>query len=155
MKTARHKKILELIEQYPIDRQEDLLQRLNEVGFSVTQATVSRDIRELHLVKVSAGASQYRYISATSAGNPQRHSPNRFEMIFRESVLKIDYAGHTVLVKCFSGMANAACELFDSMHWNHEVVGTLSGDDTFLILMRTEKDAHDLCDTLKEYIINK
>lgn len=153
MKSARHKKILELIEQYPIDRQEDLLQHLNAVGFSVTQATVSRDIRELHLVKVAAGAGQYRYVSAALAGGQQRHSPSRFEMIFRESVLKVDYAGHTVLVKCFSGMANAACELFDSMQWNHEVVGTLAGDDTFLILMRTEQDARAICETLSQYIL--
>lgn len=76
-------------------------------------------------------------------------------MIFRESVLKIDYAGHTVLVKCFSGMANAACELFDSMKWEEEVVGTLSGDDTFLILMRTEADAQHLCQTLSQYVAKR
>lgn len=155
MKGERHNKILELIQQYAIDRQEDLLQYLKEAGFQVTQATVSRDIRELHLVKVAMGGGQYRYVSAAAAGGQQVHSPGRFEMIFRESVLKIDYAGHTVLVKCFSGMANAACELFDSMKWGEEVVGTLSGDDTFLILMRTEKDAQQLCQTLSQYVAKR
>ena len=152
LKDERHKKILELIKQHPIDRQEDLLQHLNKAGFSVTQATVSRDIRDLNLVKVSTGAGSYRYVSAVSAGGQPIHSQSRFEMIFRESVLKADYTGHTVLVKCFSGMANAACELFDSMEWDCEVVGTLSGDDTFLILMRTEADALALCQRLSQYI---
>lgn len=152
MKNERHAKILELIEKYPIDRQEDLLSHLNEEGFSVTQATVSRDIRQLHLVKAAVGGGKYRYISAASAGERMAHSPGRFETIFRESVLNVNYAGHMVLVKCFSGMANAACEMFDSMHWEQEVVGTLSGDDTFLILMHTQEEAADICETLKQYI---
>ena len=155
MKGERHNKILELIQQHAIDRPEDLLRYLKDAGFQVTQATVSRDIRELHLVKVAAGGGQYRYVSAAAASSQQVHSPGRFEMIFRESVLKIDYAGHTVLVKCFSGMANAACELFDSMKWEEEVVGTLSGDDTFLILMRTEADAQHLCQTLSQYVAKR
>ena len=82
------------------------------------------------------------------------HSQSRFETIFRESVLKVDYAGHMVVVKCFSGMANAACELFDSMQWEYEVVGTLSGDDTFLILMRTEGQAAAICGALGRYVAN-
>ena len=71
-------------------------------------------------------------------------------MIFRESVLKVDYAGHMVLVKCFSGMANAACEVFDAKQWGN-VVGTLSGDDTFFILMRSEDDAAAICKQLQQY----
>lgn len=155
MKSERHSKILELIEQHPIDRQEDLLNHLNAAGLKVTQATVSRDIRELHLVKVAAGAGKYRYVSATSAGNQVLHSPTRFETIFRESVIRVDHAGHTVLVKCFSGMANAACELFDSMQWQQEIVGTLSGDDTFLALMRTEDEAKLLCAALQGYVVKR
>ena len=71
-------------------------------------------------------------------------------MIFRESVLKVDFAGHMVLVKCFSGMANAACEVFDAKQWDN-VVGTLSGDDTFFILMRSEEDAAAICKQLQQY----
>ena len=108
MKSARHQAILDLIEQHPIDRQEDLLAHLREEGFDVTQATVSRDIRELQLVKTATADGRYRYVPASASGKVT-HSPRRFEMIFRESVLKVDYAGHMVLVKCFSGMANAAC----------------------------------------------
>ena len=149
MKSARHQAILDLIEKHPIDRQEDLLSYLRETGFDVTQATVSRDIRDLQLVKVADAEGRYRYMPAAASGKVA-HSPSRFETIFRESVLKVDYAGHMVLVKCFSGMANAACEVFDARAWDN-VVGTLSGDDTFFILMRTEEAAHAICEELRSY----
>lgn len=150
MKRARHKKILELIEQMTIDRQEELMYQLKENGFDVTQATVSRDIRELQLIKTAAGDGSYRYTASTIG--KWAHTTSRFETIFRESVLKVDYAGNTVLVKCYTGMANAACEVFDSRMWQ-DVVGTLSGDDTFFILMRSEQAAHNICQELKQYIL--
>ena len=150
MKSARHQAILDLIEKYPIDRQEDLLEHLRRAGFDVTQATVSRDIRELRLVKTATGEGGYRYMPANGNGKVA-HSPNRFETIFRESVLKVDYAGHMVLVKCFSGMANAACEVFDALKWKN-VVGTLSGDDTFLIVARSERDAKTICAELTHHL---
>lgn len=150
MKNARHTRILELIAQHSIERQEELLDHLRQSGFSVTQATVSRDIRELRLIKAATGEGHYRYVAATGAGK-SAHTPNRFETIFRESVLKVDYAGHTVLVKCYTGMANAACEVFDAMVWNN-VVGTLSGDDTFFVLMRTEEAAAEITTQIQKYI---
>ncbi len=150
MKNARHEKILALIEAQSIDTQEELLQQLRIAGFHVTQATVSRDIRELHLVKTATGVGGYRYISSFGQEKP-RQTPNRFEMIFKEAVVKVDFAGNTVLVKCFNGMANAACELFDSMTWN-DVVGTLAGDDTFLVLVRSEKAAGELCEQLQAFL---
>ena len=150
MKSARHQAILDLITQHPIDRQEELIAHLREEGYDVTQATVSRDIRELQLVKTAMPGGSYRYMPAAASGKVA-HSPSRFEMIFRESVLKIDYAGHMVLVKCFSGMANAACEVFDAKQWDN-VVGTLSGDDTFFILMRGEEDAAAIAKELQRYL---
>ena len=78
----------------------------------------------------------------------------RFETIFHESVLGVDFAGHVVLVKCYSGMANAACEVFDALKWKN-VVGTLSGDDTFLIVARSERDAKTICTELGHYIGQK
>jgi transcriptional regulator of arginine metabolism len=148
-KAQRLQAILRLIQEHPIDRQEELLVRLREEGFAVTQATISRDIRELCLVK-TATESGYRYVSGRNdAYDPKAHG--RFETIFRESVLSVDFAGHIVLVKCYSGMANAACELFDSLQWKN-VVGTLSGDDTFLIIVRTERDARTVCSELTRYI---
>lgn len=150
MKNARHQKILELIGQHSIDRQEELLAHLKDAGFDVTQATVSRDIRELRLIKTSSGDGGYRYMAAS--GMPKStHTPSRFETIFRESVLRVDYAGHTVLVKCYTGMANAACEVFDAMVWS-DVVGTLSGDDTFFVLMRTENAAEAITKEIRKYI---
>ena len=149
MKNARHKKILELIEQHPIDKQEELLSHLKRDGFDVTQATVSRDIRELGLVKIATGDGGYRYVAASGAGR-SAHSPTRFETIFRESVLKVDYAGHIVLVNCYTGMANAACEVFDAMVWN-DVVGTLAGDNTFFVLMRSEQAAAQITAELNRY----
>ncbi len=152
MKNARHAKILELIEKESIDRQEELLQHLRESGFAVTQATVSRDIRELGLIKAATGDGRYRYVAASNAAKSS-HTPGRFQTIFRESVIRADCAGHLVLVKCYTGMANAACEVFDAMVWN-DVVGTLSGDDTFMILMRTEQAALDITQEIRKYTAN-
>lgn len=150
MKNSRHQAILQLIERYPIDRQEDLLTHLRSAGYDVTQATVSRDIRALGLVKTATPGGGYRYLAPAAAPGKAAHTQDRFETIFKESVIKVDYAGHTVLVRCYSGMANAACEVFDSQSWQ-DVVGTLSGDDTFFILMRTEAAAADICKKLADY----
>ena len=123
------------------------------MGYEVTQATVSRDIRELRLVKASTGGGNYRYVVSHTGGGSKAHPSSRFETIFKESVVNVDYAGHVVLVKCFSGMANAACEVFDALHWDN-VVGTLSGDYTFFILMSTEEAAGQICKELKLYVSN-
>ena len=111
-KAERQQTILRLIREHSISRQEVLLEHLRDEGFAVTQATISRDIRELCLVK-AATSDGYRYVSSHNESlNPKMQG--RFDTIFRESVLGVDYAGHVVLVKCYSGMANAACEVFDA-----------------------------------------
>ncbi|MDK2813583.1 MAG: transcriptional regulator of arginine metabolism [Clostridiales bacterium] len=150
MKNQRHQKILELITTYPIERQEDLLIRLKDAGFEVTQATVSRDIRQLRLVKAATGDGHYRY--TTPAGDsPRGDRPSRFENIFGESVVSIDTAGHIVMVKCHSGMASAACEVFDLVKWDG-VIGSLAGENTFIILMRDEDAAGHLVEDLSKYM---
>ena len=152
MKSKRQEKILELIADHSVQTQEQLLDQLRQCGFHSTQATVSRDIRELCLVK-AATTEGYRYVSSRNESfNPK--TQGRFETIFHESVLGVDYAGHVVLVKCYSGMANAACEVFDALKWKN-VVGTLSGDDTFLIVARSERDAKTICTELGHYIGQK
>ncbi len=151
MKNNRHEKIKQLIQAYPIDRQETLLKYLNDAGYPVTQATVSRDIRQLHIIKIPDGNGGYMYSIPAQVASGATHSQSRFNTIFKESVLKADYAGNTMVVKCYSGMASAACELFDSLSWEN-VVGTLSGDDTFFVLMRTEADAAAMTEKLQEYI---
>ena len=133
-KGERQQVILRLVQEHPISRQEVLLDHLSKEGFEVTQAT----------------AEGYRYVSSRNESfNPK--TQGRFETIFHESVLGVDYAGHVVLVKCYSGMANAACEVFDALQWKN-VVGTLSGDDTFLIVARAERDAKTICSELTRHI---
>ena len=151
-RAERLQAILRLIREHPISRQEELQAYLNDEGYEVTQATISRDIRELCLVKAATDEG-YRYVSSHS----DRYDPqvqDRFETMFRESVLGVDYAGHIVVIKCYPGMANAACQVFDSMQWKN-VVGSLSGDDTFLVVVRTERDAKNISAELERYIARK
>ena len=150
MKKNRHKKILSLIQEYNIDRQEVLLEYLNNAGFAVTQATVSRDIKELNLVKIVSSTGEYKYAQNTIVEDTKA-TFNRFDYIFSESIKSVDYALNTVVIKCHTAMAQAACEVLDSLKWDG-VVGTIAGENTIFILMRTEDMAHKLNDKLKQYI---
>lgn len=145
MKIKRHEKILELIAAHSIDTQEELQKHLKESGFEVTQATVSRDIKELRLVKTLSSDGKYKY--AVTSKEAARDISYKFHAIFTESVMSIDYAMNTVVVKCFVGMAQAACAALDSMRWDG-IVGTLAGDDTIFILMRSEAAAVQLVEEL-------
>ena len=139
MKTRRHSKILELIQQHNIDTQEELLKLLRAEGYDVTQATVSRDIKELRLVKTLAndGKSESSDISL------------KFFSLFADSVLSVEFAGNMVALKCMTGMAQAVCAAMDSMQWDG-VVATLAGDDTIFILVRNEAAAINLVTELKK-----
>ncbi|MBQ8603315.1 MAG: arginine repressor [Oscillospiraceae bacterium] len=150
MKKARHKKILSLINEYNIDRQEVLLDYLNNEGFKVTQATVSRDIKELNLVKIVSSNGEYKYAQNTIVQDTKA-TFTRFDYIFSESIKSVDYAMNTVVIKCHTAMAQAACEMFDSLYWDG-VVGTLAGENTIFIVVRTEEKARALCEKLKQYI---
>ncbi len=141
MKTKRHAKILELISDNIINTQEELLSKLKEGGYEVTQATVSRDIKELKLIKTLGEDGNYRYTAATREREVEIQYS--FQALFVKSVINMDYAGNTVCVKCYTGMANAACAAFDSLEWNG-VVGTIAGDDTIFILTRSEETAVSL-----------
>ena len=148
MKTKRHSKILELISEKDIATQEDLLAYLKKDGFNVTQATVSRDIKELRLVKIMVSGGKYRYAQTASDGNSDISTKYA---VFSQSAKSVDYAGNMVVIKCYTGMANAACAVLDAM--NHEgIVGTLAGDDTIFVLMRDEKMAIALVDTIEKLI---
>ena len=151
-KQNRLHEILRIIQEEPVARQEELLEKLQARGYKATQATISRDIRELGLTKTNVEGKGYCYTAKSIYGESgPRYPKGRFETIFRESVLHVDHAGHIVLVKCYNGMANAACELFDALQWS-SVVGTLAGDDTFFILARTERDAKSICGELNGFI---
>ncbi len=147
MKLNRHAKILELIKQYPITTQDELLLKLEEEGYSVTQSTVSRDIKTLRLQKTHAVDGKYRYQAPTSAQNEIR---NGFSGILSSSVISVDLAQNIVVVKTFSGMASAACAAIDSMELS-SVVGSLAGDDTIFIACIDETSAAQLRTTLKDY----
>lgn len=149
MKAKRHAKILEMIASRPIDTQEDLLRGLKEEGFEVTQATVSRDIKELHLVKVMNADGVYTYSNIEKS--PKDNSADRFHTIFSHSVIHIDFAINTVVIKCYTGMAQAVCATLDSLHWD-SMVGTIAGDDTIFVLMRTEQHAAELVRELNKLL---
>lgn len=140
MKKKRHSMILKLIEKYSIGTQEELLEKLKENGFDSTQATVSRDIKELRLVKQMDKKGSYRYVEGKSETDEYL---SKFNAIFAHSVISSDYAGNTVVIKCFTGMAQAACATFDNMEWEG-LVGTIAGDDTIFALCRTEALAQEL-----------
>ena len=150
MKTRRQAKILELIMMQSIETQEEMLVKLRDCGFDVTQATVSRDIKELRLVKTLTPDGRYHYSVGHSDLNGMA---SKFHTIFTDSVLAVDYAMNTIVVKCFPGMAQAACAALDSMQWDG-VVGTLAGDDTIFIITRSESHSVQLTTDLKK-IINK
>ncbi|MDF2566949.1 MAG: arginine repressor [Oscillospiraceae bacterium] len=150
MKTKRHQKILELIADNNIDTQEGLLKCLKESHFNVTQATVSRDIKELRLVKALSPEGQYRYIYPQNDDLKSKIT-SKYHSILQDSITNIDYAGNTVVIKCHVGMANAACAALDSMLWD-SVVGTLAGDDTIFALIRTEDKAKEFAESLYKFI---
>ncbi len=149
MKARRHAKILELINDRPIETQDELLNLLSESGFSVTQATVSRDIKELRLVKTLTPDGHYRY--SVHIMEPKNEMSNKFLLIFSESVKDIDSAGNMLVIKCYTGMANAVCAALDSLHWSG-VVGTLAGDDTIFMVMRDEHNARELVIQLRKMV---
>ena len=148
MKTDRHKKILEVIDRYEVGTQEELAKILNDEGYNVTQATVSRDIKELRLIKIPAGDGNYKYAIA-----PQKNPiiPSDVLSIFTSSVTSVDYSFNIVVLKTHSGMAQAVCAAFDSVH-RPGVVGTIAGDDTIFIATRGEEASLALVTELKRFI---
>jgi len=148
MKINRHNKILEIIKQTPIETQEELVLALRECGFNVTQATVSRDIKELKLVKIQDGAV-YKYASVNQGNNDFMF--NKYKNILRESIISVDYTSNLVVAKCHSGMGPASGAALDSLKIG-DVVGTIAGDDTVLIIIRDANKVEEYVETLKKYL---
>ena len=147
MKRERHGKIIELIGHYAIETQEELADKLNEAGFRVTQATVSRDIRELKLTKMTVGGKQ-RYVVV------QEHSRQMGEKyigILREGFLSVDMAQNILVIKTVAGMAMAVGAALDALHWQ-EIVGCIAGDDTAFCAVRTVEDALPMMDKLRKML---
>ena len=149
MKNDRQSKILEIIEREPIDTQEQLQQRLQEQGITCTQATISRDIKQLHLIKEPMGQGKYRY--AVSVQRNRLNVADKLRTIFRESIVSVDYAQNIVVIKTMAGLANAAAAALDSMSIPY-MVGSLAGDDTAMLVMRDTDSARSFCDEINEML---
>ena len=137
MKNERHQTIVGLLKDRKIKTQGELAKALQELGFQVTQATVSRDMRELRLVKTALPEGGYKY---SVPGNEGRNVNDRMIRMLRDSLLSADYAGNMVVVKTLSGSANSAAEALDSMEWP-EVLGSIAGDNTLFMVVKNETDA--------------
>ena len=149
MKNDRQNKILAIIAREDIDTQEALLERLQQEGIRCTQATISRDIKQLHLIKEPIGRGRYRY--AVSIHRKSLNVADKLLTIFRESVTSIDFAQNIVVIKTLSGLASAACEAVDSMKVSY-MVGSLAGENTVLLVMRDNESAEIFCQEIKEML---
>ena len=148
MKKKRHEKIIELIGQYEIETQEELADRLREEGYQVTQATVSRDIRELKLSKISGGNGRQKYIAFT---REETHLGDKYIRVLREGYVSMDLARNLLIMKTVSGMAMAVAAAVDALKLE-EIVGCIAGDNTIMMAMRNENAALQVMDKLRRMI---
>lgn len=149
MKNSRQEKILQLIAKYNIDKQEDLQEKLKECGFEVTQATVSRDIRELGIIKSQGEDGVYKYRIARS--QTQIEINGKFAMILNQAVSKVSCANNLIVVKTYTGMGSAVGAAFDALELDG-VIGTLAGDDTLLIIASDNESAQLVTRKLNDLI---
>lgn len=133
MKARRQMKIQEIITKYAIHTQEELAERLRQVGFDVTQATVSRDIKEMGLIKVPTSEDDYRY--ATPGSAQPVNSPERLKRRMRETVVTVNDSENLIVIRTIPGNAQALADLIDKSNWE-EVIGTVAGDDTILLIVK-------------------
>lgn len=148
MKVNRHAKIVELINKYQIETQEELAERLNQVGFHVTQATVSRDIRDLKLTKVPAENGKQKY-AVLESGNTAMGE--KYIRILRDGFVSMDMAQNILVIKTVSGMAMAVGAALDAMKWT-ELVGCIAGDDTVMCAVRSVDDTILLMKKIKKLL---
>ena len=148
MKNARQQKILEIINKYDIDTQDALIKKLADEGYIVTQTTVSRDIRQLNLIKGVAANGTYKYVAPGSVIGHESKAPVLNSAI-TDAVIRVEAAGHIVVVRTYSGMANAIAVCFDSLK-REDIVGSVAGDDTILLVVKTSEGAHRLESELRD-----
>ncbi len=149
MKNKRHMRIMELIAREPIYTQEELAQRLKDSGEDVTQATVSRDIKEMKLVKVAdeTGRSRYAMVGESAAGSLSA----RMIRVFSDTVVSIEHSANIIMVRTLSGSANAAGEAVDTLHWP-QILGTIAGDNAIMVVVREGCNAQEVADRLRSLI---
>lgn len=148
MKIRRQTKILELIKKYEIETQEELSAYLEQEGYQVTQATVSRDIRELKLTKVALTNGKQKYVALLETNEDMS---KKYERIFRDGFISMDIAQNILVIKTVSGMAMAVAAALDALQL-HEVVGTIAGDDTIMCAVRSTEDAIAVIDKLRKFV---
>lgn len=148
MKISRHAKILELIEEKAIETQDELVDELRKSGFNVTQATISRDIKDLRLVKVMDEEGRYRYVSLNKT---EEDVSNKLITLLSQSLVSIDYAGNIIVLKTLAGTAMAAAAAIDALNFK-DIVGTLAGDDTIFVLVRDVKNISEVLSRFKSLI---
>ena len=149
MKVNRHAKIIELIGKYHIETQEELADYLNREGFKVTQATVSRDIRDLKLTKIPAENGKQKYALHQESGNGMSE---KYIRVLREGYLSMDMAQNILVIKTVAGMASAVCAALDAMKWN-EIVGSIAGDDTIMCAIRSVDGTVKVMDKISKIIL--
>ena len=151
MKKHRQEKMLELISRYEIDTQDELIERLRDHGYDVTQATVSRDIRELKIAKLTTGKGTYRYVLPKQ--QPETGSGMKFSTTLIDSIISVDHAVNIVVLKTYAGLAQAVAVGIDGMNM-HQVLGCVAGDDTIMIVSRGEECATVIADHIRSLIRN-
>lgn len=148
MKIERHTKIVELISKYDIETQEDLAEKLNEAGFNVTQATVSRDIRELKLTKVSTDGNRQKYVVLQSQ---EGWMSEKYIRVLQDGFLSMTKASNILVIKTVSGMAMAVAAALDAMQYK-EVLGCIAGDDTIFCATRNDEETLSLMDRMRKIV---
>ena len=147
MKVSRHAKIIELISQYDIETQEELAEYLNNAGFKVTQATVSRDIRDLKLTKVSVNGGKQKYV----VHRQEEGMSEKYIRVLKDGYVSMDMAQNILVIKTVSGMAMAVAAALDAMKWN-EVVGCIAGDETIMCAIRTVEDTEAVMEKIRRIV---
>lgn len=148
MKAERHGKIIELIHKYEIETQEELAEWLNQEGFHVTQATVSRDIRELKLTKLTADSGKQKYIIVPPSGE---NLNEKYMRVLKDGFLSVDRAENILVIKTVSGMAMAVAAALDAIRFE-EIVGCIAGDDTVMAAIRTREEALGVMEKLRKLV---
>lgn len=149
MKVNRHVKIVELVNKYDIETQEELADRLREEGFQITQATVSRDIRDLKLTKVPTDDGHQKYVVLKATENALR---DKYIRILKDGFVSMDMAMNILVIKTVSGMAMAVGAAIDEMKW-HEIVGCIAGDDTIMCAIRTMEDTAIVMEKIRKIVL--
>lgn len=148
MKSERQKKILELIMRYEVETQDELIEKLRAEGFDVTQATASRDIKELKLTKTQTNKGKYRYVKPMTG---EAVSSTKFSEALASSIISVEYGENIVVVRTYPGMANAVATAIDAIR-HLDILGSVAGDDTILIVTRSKDVASSICEQVKKII---